>query len=286
MNATFVPAITPPVGLSQPAFYFLFQGARLLVAEDSQTTTVPRLRSPADLELAVVRHQYLGYLQGDGGPDVTHCFSGELGEGVSAPEGTRFENLRALYSRLDETLFRVAGRAVQIVDWDRTHQFCGRCGSPTVNQVQDRSKICPACRLTNYPRLAPAVIVRVERRDEGVPRILLARAQRFPTAMFSVLAGFVEPGETLEECVQREICEEVRLQVKNIRYFGGQPWPFPRSLVLACGGEYGGGEIELDESELAEAGWFAADALPTFPPPPSIANRLITTWLAELATSP
>ena len=104
-----------------------------------------------------------------------------------------FENLRALYLRLPETLFWLAGRAVQIVDWDRTHQFCGRCGSPTQNQIHDRSKACPVCGLTNYPRLAPAVIVRVERRDEGGRRILLARAQRFPTAMFSVLAGFVEP---------------------------------------------------------------------------------------------
>jgi NAD+ diphosphatase len=120
----------------------------------------------------------------------------------------------------------------------------------------------------------------VERRDAAGRRILLARAQRFPTAMFSVLAGFVEPGETLEECVQREILEEVGLRVKNIRYFGSQPWPFPHSLMIAFVAEHEAGEIVVDPGELAEASWFAAEALPVIPPPPSIANRLITAWLA------
>jgi NAD+ diphosphatase len=212
---------------------------------------------------------------------LTHCFSGEVADETPAPQGMAFENLRALYLRLPETLFWLAGRAVQIVDWDRTHQFCGRCGSPTQNQIHDRSKACPVCGLTNYPRLAPAVIVRVERRDEGGRRILLARAQRFPTAMFSVLAGFVEPGETLEECVQREILEEVGLRVKNIRYFGSQPWPFPHSLMIAFVAEYEAGEIVVEPGELAEADWFAADTLPAIPPPPSIANRLIVAWHEE-----
>jgi NAD+ diphosphatase len=273
----FYPVVLPPTGPAEPSLWFLFRGARLLVGS-AGGADVPRIASPADLGLSVVRWQYLGRLESDG--HLTHCFSGEVVEETPPPPGMAFENLRALYPRLPETIFWLAGRAVQIVDWDRTHQFCGRCGNPTQNQIHDRSKACPVCGLTNYPRLAPAVIVRVERRDAAGRRILLARAQRFPTAMFSVLAGFVEPGETLEECVQREILEEVGLRVKNIRYFGSQPWPFPHSLMIAFVAEHEAGEIVVDPGELAEASWFAAEALPVIPPPPSIANRLITAWLA------
>lgn len=278
VDARFYPAVLPPTGPAEPALWFLFRGARLLVG-GAGGADVPLIASPADLGLSVVRWQYLGRLEDARG--LTHCFSGEVADETPPPPGMAFENLRALYPRLPETLFWLAGRAVQIVDWDRTHQFCGRCGSPTQNQIHDRSKACPVCGLTNYPRLAPAVIVRVERRDEGGRRILLARAKRFPTAMFSVLAGFVEPGETLEECVQREILEEVGLRVKNIHYFGSQPWPFPHSLMIAFEAEHEAGEIVVDPGELAEADWFAADALPAIPPPPSIANRLITAWRAK-----
>jgi len=278
-EARFYPAVLPPTGPAEPALWFLFRGTRLLVGGGAAGATLPTAATPADLGLSVVRWQYLGRLESAGA--LTHCFSGEVAEETPPPPGMTYENLRALYPRLPETLFWLAGRAVQIVDWDRTHQFCGRCGSPTQNQIHDRAKVCPVCGLTNYPRLAPAIIVRVARRDEGGRRILLARAQRFPTALFSVLAGFVEPGETLEECVQREILEEVSLRVKNIRYFGSQPWPFPHSLMIAFVAEYDAGEVVVDPGELAEAHWFAADALPAIPPPPSIANRLITTWLAE-----
>ena len=278
VDARFYPAVLPPTGPAEPALWFLFQGTRLLVG-GAGGADIPSVATPADLGLSAVRWQYLGQLENAGG--LTHCFSGEVADETPPPPGMTFENLRALYPRLPETLFWLAGRAVQIVDWDRTHQFCGRCGSPTQNQIHDRAKVCPACGLTNYPRLAPAIIVRVQQRDAGGRRILLARAQRFPTAMFSVLAGFVEPGETLEECVQREILEEVGLRVKNIRYFGSQPWPFPHSLMIAFVAEYEAGEIVVDPGELAEANWFAADTLPAIPPPPSIANRLITAWLAD-----
>ncbi|MBK7215807.1 MAG: NAD(+) diphosphatase [Candidatus Promineofilum sp.] len=276
-SAQFYPAALPPTGPAEPALWFLFRGARLLVVEEAERAIVPLVMTPAELGLTPLRWQYLGRLVAD--DEVTHCFSGELAEETEPPPGMRFENLRALFPRLSEMHFRLAGRAVQIVDWDRTHQYCGRCGSPTENQIHDRAKRCPVCGLTNYPRLAPAVIMRVERQDEEGRRILLGRATRFPTAMFSVLAGFVEPGETLEECVAREVLEETGIQVKNIRYFGSQPWPFPHSLMIAFVAEHEAGEIVVDPGEMAEAGWFAAGALPNVPPPPSIANRLITSWL-------
>lgn len=284
MPRAFVSSVTPPAGPATPALWFLFQGTRLLVGKEAGRAEIPCVATPADLGLAVERWHYLGHLED--GPEATHCFCGEIAEGVAPPPGFSFENLRALFPLLDETIFWLAGRAVQIVDWDRTHQYWGRCGAPTTNQIQDRAKLCPNCGLTNYPRLAPAIIVRVQRQSENGPQVLLARARRFPTSLFSVLAGFVEPGETLEECVRREVYEEVGLRVENIRYFGSQPWPFPHSLMIGFEADYAGGEIAVDPVELAEAHWFAADALPTIPPPPSIANRLITSWLASVAPAP
>lgn len=277
MSNAFSPGVTPPEGNDKPSMWFLFQGYRLLINRDEHGAQIPRLTLPEEVGLITVRRQYLGLL--DQGDHATHCFCGEIGEGITPPAGFGFENLRPLYTLLDEQAFWLAGRAVQIVDWDRTNQFCGRCGHTTIDDDKDRCKVCPNCGLTSYPRLAPAVIVRVQRWGSGGLEILLARAQRFPTSMFSVLAGFVEPGETLEECVRREISEEVGIQVKNISYFGSQPWPFPHSLMIAFTADYDDGELTIDPLELVEAGWFSPEAMPTIPPPPSIASRLIMTWL-------
>jgi NAD+ diphosphatase len=192
------------------------------------------------------------------------------------PEGMGFKDLRQVYGLLEEDLFVLGGRAVQIVEWDRTHQYCGRCGSRTHTKEKERAKVCPQCGLHSFPRLSPAIIVAVTRGEE----ILLARSAHFPQGMFSVLAGFVEPGETIEECVVREVKEEVGITVGNIRYFGSQPWPFPNSLMLGFTAEYVGGELALDPTEIAEAGWFRADSLPSIPGRISIAGRLIK-WFLE-----
>ncbi len=175
----------------------------------------------------------------------------------------------------------IAGRAIQLVAFDRTNQFCGQCGSRTVDQEHERAKRCPECGLIVYPRLSPAIIIAVTRRIEGRLHILLARNHRFPTGRFSVLAGYVEPGETLEECAAREVCEEVGIDLANIRYFGSQPWPFPNSLMIGFTAEYAGGEIKLEESELADARWFPADELPGMPPPFTIARQLIDWFVQE-----
>lgn len=279
MKDRFESDITPPEEESAPTLWFLFKGFRLLVRRESKQASIPLLNSPNEIGIVPSSTIYFGRLMRDS--DTFHCICGEVNTDFEAPPGMAFEGLRALYAALDETDFSLAGRALQIVDWDRTHQYCSRCGQPTSNQPQDRAKICANCGLTSYPRLSPAVIVRVQRTAENGSRILLARAQRFPTNMFSVLAGFVEPGETLEECVEREIMEEVGISVKNITYFGSQPWPFPHSLMIAFTADYDSGEIVIDQIEIAEAGWFAPDSLPTIPTPPSIAHRLITHWIEE-----
>jgi NAD+ diphosphatase len=273
MHGTFIPAVTAPAPVSEeapaPAWWFAFCGPRLLVHEDGPAAMVP---AGSDLDaqgLVPVRRQYLGAL--DGRP----CYAAELDAHAAAPAGWTFAGLRAVYSRLDDDLFALAGRAFQIVEWDRTHQFCGACATPTEQLPTERAKRCPRCGLTTFPRLSPAVIVRVTRDDT----ILLGRAQNFPGAFYSVLAGFVEPGESLEETVEREIQEEVGLRVCNIRYFGSQPWPFPHSLMIGFTAEYAGGEIQVQASELADAAWFTRATLPPVPPPLSIARRLIDSFL-------
>jgi NAD+ diphosphatase len=189
-----------------------------------------------------------------------------------------FRDLRLLWGALDEVTWTVAGRAAQLVDWQRTHRFCGQCATPTEPARGERARRCPRCGLVAFPRLAPAVITLIEREDG---RILLARNPNFPAPFFSLLAGFVEPGETLEEAVVRETFEEVGLTVGEVTYWGSQPWPFPHSLMVGFHARYISGELVLQADEIAEAGWFGPDELPTTPPRMSIAGRMIEAWAAE-----
>lgn len=252
------------------ALWFMFKGHRMLVRVIGDVTSIPLLKSPDELGLSTVRHHYLGTLDG------RDCFSAELSDPCDVPEGIIFEGLWKLYGHLEESLYKVAVMAIQIVDWDRTHRFCGKCGEQTINKKDTRAKECPECGFTMFPRISPAVIVLVEHED----MVLLARANRFQGDWYSVLAGFVEPGETLEETVQREIKEEVGIDVDDIRYFGSQPWPFPDSLMIAFTASYAGGEIKVDGEEIAAAGWFKAGSLPEIPGSISIARKLID-WFTD-----
>jgi NAD+ diphosphatase len=191
-------------------------------------------------------------------------------------------DLRAYYGRASEHEWLAAGRAVQIVEWARTHRFCGRCGAPTELAHNERAMRCPGCGLMAFPRLAPAMITLVTRGEPGPDEeALLARGMQWTVPMFSCIAGFVEPGESLESAVVREVREEVGITVANPRYQGSQPWPFPHSLMIGFRADYETGEIECDRTEIAEAGWFRRDELPMVPPGISIARRLIDTWVAE-----
>ncbi|MDX1613524.1 MAG: NAD(+) diphosphatase [Candidatus Promineifilaceae bacterium] len=265
----FLPGVDPPAETPSDAWWFVFRGYRLLVQDDGSPRQLPLKQPPATLGIDVTRQQYLGRLNGQ------HCFSAEVVEACQAPPGYDFHGLRRLYGALPEPLFWVAGAAVQIVDWDRTHQFCGRCGAATQDKQYERAKECPRCGLVHYPRISPAVIVLVERGDH----LLLARSKRHPPGLFSVLAGFVEPGETLEAAIRREIREEVGIEVADITYFGSQPWPFPNSLMIAFTCRHLSGEIRIDEAEMAEAAWYRWDDLPRIPPKLSIARQLIDWFL-------
>lgn len=186
-------------------------------------------------------------------------------------------DLYSYFGRSTEVEWAIAGRAVQIAEWARTHRFCGRCATPTEQSTSDRSMRCPACGLVAYPRLAPAMITLVTRGDEA----LLARGVQFRAPMYSCLAGFVEPGESLEQAVVREVREEVGVEVGNVSYQASQPWPFPHSLMIGFRAEWTGGDIVIDPTEIVDAQWFRRDQLPPIPPRISIARRLIDDWVAE-----
>ncbi len=253
-----------PAELPTSALAFAFRDAKLLVGGEERQPTIPTLGEIQHAGIAGARH-YLGELAG------TPCVAIALADDAPESSGYRYAGLRSLFFLLPEPLLAIAARAFQIADWDRTHRFCGRCGTPTVASADERAKKCPACGLTAYPRVAPAMMALVTRGRE----VLLARAHRFPPAMFSALAGFVEPGETIEDCVRREVREEVGVDVGRIEYFASQSWAFPHSLMIAFTAEYTGGELRADDTEIAEARWFDVDAMPSLPPSLSIARRLI-----------
>lgn len=269
-DAIFIPGIIAPEEKVEPAWWFIFRGNELLVHRGSSSVEIPCVVDISDLDLISTRHHYLGQL------GSRLCYAAELAEGMNAPAGMAFQGLRSLFGLIDEELFGLAGRAFQIVDWDRTHHFCGRCGAPFLTSATERAKECPQCALVQYPLIAPSIIVLIQRGSE----VLLAKASRSPTGLYSVIAGFVEAGETLEEAVEREVGEEVGIRVKDIQYFGSQPWPFPHSLMIGFTAHHAGGEISIDNEEIEAAGWFTADNLPKIPGKISIARKLID-WFLE-----
>jgi NAD+ diphosphatase len=271
----FAPARRFDGALPGNALAFAFSGAQIVWRGSAEAPAIPTI---AELESAGVAGgwHYMGALAG------TPCVAMTLGDALTMPEGFTCSGLRSLFFRIPEALLALAGRASQIVEWDRTHRYCGRCATPTRDKPGEYAKECPSCGLTAWPRVSPAMMALVTRGRE----ILLARSRRFAsTSMWSALAGFVEAGETIEDCVVREVREEVGVEVADLRYFGSQSWPFPHSLMVAFTAEYAGGDIRLDDEEIVEARWFAADALPQTPPGVSIASRLIHTTAARLRST-
>ncbi|MBW3632491.1 MAG: NAD(+) diphosphatase [Chloroflexi bacterium] len=271
----FLPAVEPTgdawaAGTGVPrGRCFAFSGTDMLVTMDgANAAEIPSWDDLREWEVVTLRYQYLGTLDGE------PCWSAELPPDASLPDMASLTGLRDLYDRLPESLYAIAGRAAQLVAWERDHQFCGRCGNSTERVAGERGRRCGDCDLTAYPRLSPAIIVLIEQGD----RILLARGHAFPPGRFGIIAGFVEPGESLEDAVRREVREEVGIELTRIEYFGSQPWPFPHGIMIGFRAEYLRGEISLDDGELAEAGWYGLDDLPNIPSKLSIARRLIDDW--------
>jgi len=221
-------------------------------------------------DLPILAEHGLGHFNGDA------IYLLELEQPAEVP-GCAWQGLRQFMLQGDADTFKLLGYAAQIGTWARQHRFCGSCGGRMQHFAGERAMHCPNCELQHYPRLSPSMIVLVTRGDE----ILLARSPRFVSGVYSTLAGFVEAGESVEECVAREVREEVGLEVKNLQYIGSQGWPFPHSLMLGFHAEYAGGEIVPEPGEIEDARWFPLDALPPLPAARSIARYLIDLYVAR-----
>jgi NAD+ diphosphatase len=265
----FIPASQPSPKEDDSIYWFLFYDNQLLLDISDNDYQLPFMNK-ALLNLDIGIEQYLGIL--DGQP----CYAAQLSGDPKIPANLSLFRVRDLYGKIAEDLFWLAGRAFHITTWDCHTLYCGYCGAPTEKMIDPRAKICSKCRQLSFPRISPAIIVAIIKDQQ----ILLARNRNLPADLYTVIAGFVEPGETLEECLQREVHEEVGIMVKNIRYFTSQPWPFPDSLMIAFTAEYAGGEIMVDGEEIIEAGWFTADNLPQIPGKISVARKLID-WFVD-----
>lgn len=267
----FISAFDPNRTYQSTSLLFIFDGEELAVVTNAEKPEVPQialLNGNAALFKAVTLFGSIG---------SQDCFYLSKKNGDTAfPDSCEFVHLRQLAPKMDEHHFSAAFTAKHLIHWDATHLFCGVCGSTMSASIKERAKNCVSCGHISFPRISPAVIVAVVNND----KILLARSHNFTANFYSVIAGFVEPGETLEACVAREVKEETGISLRDISYFGSQPWPFPDSLMIGFTAHYAGGELQIDNRELSEAAWFSRDAMPATPPNRnSISRRLIDHFL-------
>ncbi|MCB6183313.1 NAD(+) diphosphatase [Leeia sp. TBRC 13508] len=260
----FEPTLTPSAPSTEAPLLFGFYENELCYV-DAHMLSLPNNQSYFDLV-----HHYIGDLAGQ------HCYAVDLTE--KQETAGRWLGLRAAFAEIEEHFVWIAARALQILEWDRSNRFCGRCGTSTTIKLGERARVCPSCGQLAYPRISPAMMVLIKKDKQ----LLLARGPHFPPGVYSALAGFVEPGESIEQTIHREAMEEVGIKIKNLRYFNSQCWPFPHSLMLAFVADYDSGEITPDDNEIEDARWFSLDELPTQPFKYSIANKLINGLVDEL----
>ncbi len=261
----FIPSVIPPMEPQANAIWLAFHKTRMMMFADHQGPMVPEAERFSRFGIPHETEHFLGTYLGK------PVYAVELGATDAVPEPFYLQELRHLAMEVDPDFFQLAGRALQILQWDRDHKFCSRCGEKVHPHETERAKVCSGCGFTQYPRISPCIITLVTR-DEYV---LLGRAPQWPENMYSTLAGFVEPGETLEAALHREVFEEVSIRVHRLSYMGSQPWPFPHSLMVGFYAQYLEGEIQVDGVEIADAQWFHIDELPRVPPVGSISRQLI-----------
>lgn len=274
-QGVFVPGHRGPARVEGEVVCCLFHGNRIFIARDDRGPALPRIDAGA-YGITLDSAHYLGTLDG------RHCYGMALPRGAALPEGLELLGMRALILEGDGFVAGIAGQAFQLLEWARTHRHCGCCGQPTLPHAADRAVECPDCKLVFYPRISPVMMALVYRRNDNCSELLLTRKAGYAEGRYTVVAGFVEAGESLEQCLAREVKEEVGVDIRNPRYFGSQPWPFPNSLVMAFSAEWAGGEVVPDGTELEDARWFSIDALPDLPEAVHISRQLIDDTLAHL----
>lgn len=254
-----------------PAIWCVFHAGQVLVQRSQAGPQLPVARAE-ELGVHPAACHYLGMLDGQ------HCFAAHLPQAPALPPDTQLIGMRTLILEAEEWVAAIAGRAFQIAEWDRTHRYCGSCGGTTTMHASDRARECRSCRAVYYPRISPVVMAVVTRGRQ----LLLTRKPGYAPDRYTVVAGFVEAGETLEHAAAREVLEETGVTTRNPLYFGSQPWPFPNSLVMAFSLEYAQGEARADGIELEDARWFDVDELPELPEPVHISRQLIDAAVARL----
>lgn len=255
----------------QPTYWFAFIGNALLLTHNDEGYHVPYGNMPPVPMKEWTPRQELPALNG------IPCMAYSLN--VPPTDMTELETvgLRETWSLLPRPFYNMASKASELLYWDSNTRYCGVCGAP-MNRTTAISKQCTHCGKEVWPQVSPAIIVRIRKGDE----ILLVHAKNFRRSeMYGLVAGFVETGETLEECVIREVQEEVGLTITNIRYFGSQPWPYPCGIMIGFTADYAGGELHVQEEELTTARWFNRQHLPTIPDKMSIARKLIDDYLSD-----
>lgn len=248
-------------------YWFIFFNDQLLLQKKGETYTIPYSINPPVPVKNVLEVSLLEDM-----PACTASVDTPLEETAEyLPMG-----LRASYDYLDPILHKIAGKAYELIYWDQHSRFCPSCGTKTVMQTTI-SKQCPNCKYEIYPVVSPAILVLIRKGDA----ILLVHARNFRGSFYGLVAGFLETGETLEECVRREVVEETGLEINNITYFGNQPWPYPSNLMVGFIADYVSGTIRLQDEELSEGAFFTKDNLPELPRKLSLARKMIDWWLEQ-----
>ncbi|WP_289304409.1 NAD(+) diphosphatase [Parabacteroides goldsteinii] len=248
-------------------YWFIFFNNQLLLQKKGETYTIPYSINPPVPVKNVLEVSLLEDM-----PACTASVDTPLEETAEyLPMG-----LRASYDYLDPVLHKIAGKAYELIYWDQHSRFCPSCGTKTVMQTTI-SKQCPNCKYEIYPVVSPAILVLIRKGDA----ILLVHARNFRGSFYGLVAGFLETGETLEECVRREVMEETGLEINNITYFGNQPWPYPSNLMVGFIADYVSGTIRLQDEELSEGAFFTKDNLPELPRKLSLARKMIDWWLEQ-----
>lgn len=261
-----------PSALTKTEYWFVFQNDLLLIVKNEEHNFLLDTPSVEMFKNSFLRQHKLAQF------DQFDVFCAEISKEISLPDNLDTLSLRKALEILGDDWYNIAAKAYAIITWDKNHQFCGRCGSPTKQTPGHFERQCTHCGLSFYPRISPSIIVRIHKDDE----ILLARSPHFAPGVYGLIAGFVEPGESVEDAVYREVQEEVGIQIKNLTYYGSQAWPFPDSLMIGFTADYAGGELVINETEIEDAGWYKATNMPGGPSSSvSIARKLINDFIQQ-----
>lgn len=269
----FKPAMFPEEKVQQAA-WFLFDGDELLVTQTNEAllSEIPRYTTTAITALPIQSEMYLGTYQ-----DL-HLYAGSIEKhNIQPTETQQWLPFRQVLICFQQDSMQLANAAKQLLTWHQDNQFCSRCGHRLAAHAQERAKQCNACDYLCYPKISPCVIVLVHNRDH----IVLAKAHRYQSQRYGLIAGYIEAGETAEQAAIREVKEEVGLNVKHCRYFATQSWPFPHLLMIGFFAEYSSGEIQIEAAELDDAKWFSIHSLPPLPSLGSIANKMIASYIHQ-----